>query len=460
MKRLFTIFIFAFIFQLSSFAQCFTKISAGDAHTLALKSDGSLWACGSNSYGELGNGTTSSTPKLTFTKIGNATDWAIIEAGSDLSFGIKKDGSLWAWGSNVNVALGDGTKVSKSTPVKIESDQSWKSVSAYETHVLGIKTDGTLWAWGENGLYQLGLNSTTDRPKPVQVGTEKDWDLIAAGKDFSLATKKDGSLWTWGSNYYYGLGSGVLSGTSKVPKMVDSGIYKSISAVEYHAAGVQSIGSLWTWGDNLWGQIGDGTIATYSPYPLQIGEESEWADVKVGTVITVGLKKDGTLWTWGGNTFGQTGTGYWSNKPVKVNIKAKITSFEVGHDNTFAIDEKGEIWHWGRNSGGGLGTGVTGNVKIPQLLKCPTVGVNDEKISNLTLTLYPNPVEDALFIDFDDEKNERLELTISDILGKTVYRQSSFERNTTINTTSLPKGCYVVTLSNKNNIGFKKFNKI
>jgi alpha-tubulin suppressor-like RCC1 family protein len=461
MIRLLTIFIYLLVFQVQqSVAQCFTQISVGSNHSLALKSDGSLWACGNNSVGQLGNGTTTS--KLIFTKIGNSTDWDIIETGNSVSFGIKKDGSLWAWGNNGNTALGDGTKVSKSTPVKIESDQSWKSVSTFDSHTLGIKKDGTLWAWGKNTLYQLGLgNSTTDRPKPTQVGIDKDWMLVAAGKDFSIATKKDGSLWAWGNNYYYTLGSGQLSGTKKVPTLIDSGVYTSISAVEYHAAGLQSDGTAWTWGSNEYGQMGNGTIEN-NYFPTSVGSLSEWKDIKVGTIFTIGLKKDGTVWTWGRNNFGELGTNNSSFAPVKLNISATITinSISVGHYDTYAFDNKGGIWFFGRNNGGLLGTGLATSVQAPQLLNCTSVGVDDEKMSSLVINLYPNPVSNELFVDFEDEKNELFELLITDVLGKTLYQQSSFDKNMTIDTESLPKGYYVVTLRSKSVIGFKKFNKI
>lgn len=126
-------------------------------------------------------------------QIGSLTTWAKISAGDSYSAAIKTDGTLWTWGSNDYGELGDGTSTSKSSPVQVGALTTWANVSCGEIHTLAVKTDGTLWAWGVNDLGQLGQGNTTYRSSPVQVGTATNWlstrSAFAAGTNSSIAIR-------------------------------------------------------------------------------------------------------------------------------------------------------------------------------------------------------------------------------------------------------------------------------
>ena len=174
----------------------FSIVSAGRTHTMAIKTDGSLWAWGSYGYGKLGNGIDVH-PFIVNPIPDKVMDGVTsVSAGDTHTIAIKADGSLWACGYNGNGQLGDGTTNKRPLFVKILDGAA--SVSAGSTHTLAIKTDGSLWAWGDNQYGQLGDGTATNRKKPVEV-----MDAVAsvsAGAVHTMAITEDGSLWAWGAN--------------------------------------------------------------------------------------------------------------------------------------------------------------------------------------------------------------------------------------------------------------------
>lgn len=154
-------------------------IAAGYNHTLAVRSNGTLFAWGDNSYGQLGADTNAVCPvgadlipcAFNVLQIGTDSDWAVLSAGAQHSVAIKSDGSLWAWGGNDDGQLGDGSTAPRNTPAQIGIEKNWIAISAGKYHTFAIKADGTLWGWGRNQEGQLGNGSAGSSAAAVLVPT-------------------------------------------------------------------------------------------------------------------------------------------------------------------------------------------------------------------------------------------------------------------------------------------------
>jgi alpha-tubulin suppressor-like RCC1 family protein len=217
-----------------------SKVSAGGTQTLGIYSNGTLWAWGDNAAGCLGLGDI--TDRSLPTQVGLLTTWSKIEtSATSHTIAIKTDGTLWAWGNNAYGQLGLGNTTSYSSPKQVGALTTWATLAEGVTScTLAIKTDGTLWAWGRNLNGKLGLGNTTNYSSPKQVGTLTTWATVAGGGlyefyGFSLAIKTNGTLWSWGQSAVGQLGLGNTTSYSS-PKQVGA-----LTAWSKVAAGSESV---------------------------------------------------------------------------------------------------------------------------------------------------------------------------------------------------------------------------
>ncbi len=236
-------------------------------HSLFIKNDGTVWACGGNGYGELGDGTT--TVKTTPVQINSLSGIIAIAAGANHSLFLKNDGTVWACGGNGYGELGDGTTTVKKTPVQINSLSGIIAIAAGASHSLFLKNDGTVWACGGNGYGELGDGTTTVKTTPVQINSLSGIIAISAGSAHSLFLKNDETVWACGGNGYGELGDGTTT-VKLSPVQINSltGI-SAISAGDQHSLFVKNDGSVWACGGNTYGQLGDGTT-NISKIPIKV----------------------------------------------------------------------------------------------------------------------------------------------------------------------------------------------
>ena len=249
-----------------------SAVSTGSYHSHALKSDGTLWAWGLNNFGQLGIGSTIDCNGPV--QVGTGTDWAAVSGGGgggwvgwgSHTVALKSDNTLWTWGSNVWGQLGDPTITDCTVlPVQIGTGTTWIAASAGTWHTMALKSDGTLWGWGRGGYGQLGNGTYTDCTVPVQVGTGTTWSAVSAALEHTVALKSDGTLWAWGLNNYGELGNGTKT-ASNAPVQVGTGTdWAAVSSRYFFTVGRKTDGSLWAWGNNGTGQHGDGTAFFETP---------------------------------------------------------------------------------------------------------------------------------------------------------------------------------------------------
>ena len=354
-------------------ADTWRSIAAGNYHTLAVRGDGTLWAWGRNDTGQLGLGDTRN--RSVPTRIGNATNWESVSAGRAHSTAIRTDGSLWAWGCNCSGKLGDGTTNHRSAPVQIGRETSWRAVSAGggtvvgRGHTVAISRDGALWAWGDNSHGQLGNDTTTRRFVPTRIGGATHWVSISSGDNHTVAITRDNSIWTWGWNQDGQLGDGGTASRA-TPISIRTGALENwayVIAGDRHTVAVRRDGSLWAWGSNEHGQFGDGGSGQgnrrSNPVLIEARRGMDWTTVSAGLRHTVGIGNDGTLWAWGGNTFGQLGNGTATDRttPVRIGMYDGWEIVAAGGSHTLALRRDGSLWAWGNNEHGQLGNGGGGS---------------------------------------------------------------------------------------------------
>lgn len=338
----------------------FVKVSAAGEHSIAIANNGTLWAWGTNSSGELGDGTTNS--RLSALQIGVANDWQTIAAGEFHNLALKTDGTLWAWGNNSSGQLGDGSTSSSLAPIQIGTDANWKFIAAGASFSVALKTDGTLWAWGSSGNGQLGDGAIDVQHSPIQIGTDADWAFLSAGAANTFAVKSNGTLWAWGRNSFGQLGDGSTNQQTAPIQIGSDSDWNTVAAGFFHTLALKTNGTLWAWGGNFDGQLGDSTeVDEHSP--IQIGSASDWKSVSAGQTHSAALTTNGTIWAWGFNWYGQVGDGTTNNvsSPTQIGSDTDWTMLVAGLYHTLALKPDGAGWDCGRNDGGQLANGTTIN---------------------------------------------------------------------------------------------------
>ncbi|AEC01406.1 fimbrillin family protein [Parasphaerochaeta coccoides] len=352
----------------------YRAVSAGNTHTMILKNNGTLWATGYNGAGQLGVGDQNNRTMPVQVKASTdpndfMTDVKEVSTGATHTMILKKDGTLWATGANQYGQLGDDTTANKSTPVQVMPDVA--AVSAGLNYTMILKTDGTLWAIGFNSFGQLGVGDQNNRTTPVQV--MPDVAAVSATVIYTMILKTDGTLWATGNNYSGQLGIG--NNENKSTPMQVSSMGSDVAAVsggDIFTMILKKDGTLWATGDNTYGQLGVDEATTYTTnIPVQVkgsggvGVMTDVAAVSTGGSHAMILKKDGTLWATGNNTTGQLGLGNNENKNTPVLVMPDVAAVSTGASTTMILKKDGTLWATGLNDEGQLGDNTIVNTNTP-----------------------------------------------------------------------------------------------
>lgn len=349
-----------------------TAAGMGSRGTAAVAQDGTLWAWGANDAGQLGTGPTDTDAHPVPSLVSTETVWADVAVGDDHTLALRTDGTLWAWGGDAAGQLGLGeTTATVDSPAQVGRAGDWAAVAAGRFFSLGIKTDGTLWAWGLNANGQLGLGETTMTVStPAQVGGEHDWTAVAAGWSHAAAIRGDRTLWTWGFNGNGQLGLGDTQTRYRpTPVIGDVSAWADVSCGTAFTVAVTSRGGLCAWGYNGDGQLGLGDTAQRS-VPTRVGTRTGWSAVACGAHHTLALGADETLWAFGWNGRGQLGTAGTTDStvPVRVGETTGWASAYAGGDSSLGLKADGALFAWGADDDGQLGIGSTEPAEEPTVV--------------------------------------------------------------------------------------------
>ncbi len=332
------------------------------------------------------------------------------QSPDSFSLAVGSDGNAYSWGGNSYGQLGDGTTTNRTTPVKVSkpagvpTDFNYVQVSAGWQHSLGLGSDGYVYAWGYNNYGQLGNNTSggysavpvrvRDPASPTDANKGLKAIQVSAGYYHSLAVDKDGNIWAWGLNKNGQLGDNTNNFTEKAnpfPKRVQldsTGANTGLKAIQvsgggYHSLAIDEDGNTWAWGYNYYGQLGNNTNseindkANPNPQkvllnPTEANTVLKAVQVSGGDSHSLAIDKNGNVWAWGWNRYAQLGTGNVTGQfvanpvpkqvlldPKDAGTGLKAVQVSAGSSHSLAIDEKGTTWAWGNNGDGRLGDNTT-----------------------------------------------------------------------------------------------------
>ena len=389
-----------------------SPVSAGGLHGLSLHNNGTVFAWGDNSEGQLGTGSSEPQKNATPGRVNGLNDVKEVSAGMAHSLALKQDGTVWAWGNNEFGQAGITTVVDLAgvkevqvpedkkrifMPEQVQGLSDVTSISAGMDYSLALKADGTVWAWGNDEHAQLGNNSVMGiSGTPVKVNIS-NVIKISAGSAFAVALKNDGTVWTWGGLLVDR--EGVHNATNDPQPVYELSDVVGISAGFSHSLALKNDGTVWGWGSNDLFQIGaDRSQSSWEDSwnkAMPIKGFTGVSSIAAGTYLSLALKSNGTVWAVGVNLWGQLGDGQDPNQepvaPYAVQVKEmeRVTAISSGLGFNLARQAPGNIWGWGANQQGQLGNKTYGG----PILTGESGDPSEEQISGVNA-----PVQASVFL--------------------------------------------------------------
>lgn len=344
-------------------------VTAGELHSCSLDDGGTVTCWGSNTSGQLGDGTT--TRRLIPTPVLHVENAVKVSAGRGHSCALTSSGEIYCWGSNTSGQLGAGTR----TIHRLEADlvsgiNNAVDIATGAHHSCALLASDVVQCWGSNGTGQLGDGTTTDRSLPVQSIGLASISSITAGGGHTCGLSPAGTVNCWGSNFFGELGDGTTR--ERLAATTTAGITDAIqlAAGDLHTCALRSNGSVMCWGYNHHGHLGDGTT-THRAIPVAVVGVSDATSIATGDAHSCAVRQNGTVLCWGSNSDGQLGDGTTTvNRltPVTAVGVSDAVSMAAGGSHTCTTRANGAIDCWGTNNWGQLGNATDDPSSTPVLV--------------------------------------------------------------------------------------------
>ena len=430
------------------------SMSAGGAHSVFVCNSGEAMATGSNSFGQLGNGTTTSAS--TPVPVTGITGILATASRDQFTLFLKNDSTVWAGGYNGYGQFGNGTVTNSDVPVQIPGLIGVIKIAAGTYHSLFLKSDSTVWACGRNFSGELGDGTQTQRITPVQVSSLTGITNIAAGDYHSMFLKSDSTVWSCGDNQNGCLGLGSAPMQIILPTHV-AGISEvtAIAGGFRHSLFIKRDSTVWACGYNSQGQLGDGTN-TDKLTPVQISTLEGMTGISAGQQHSLFLRSDGTVWSSGANQNGQLGDGTNLDKNTPVQVSGLSDIIEIaasGLYHSLFLKNNHTFWASGANNAGQLGDGtiINRNSPVQVLDNCSVTGVSEIR-SDLHTLVYPNPCNGLFTMQIGETQHKIDNIEICNLIGEIVYSEKSKGSNILIDLSNKSKGLYFYKILSNNQV--------
>ena len=368
-----------------------TSVAGGDAHTLMIRPDGSVWASGLNASGQLGTGTTTNSAEPI--QVSGLSNVVSVAAGASHSMALTTTGSVYVWGANDLGQVGDGSTTQRTLPTPL-SLTNVVAIAAGGDHSLALTSSGEVFAWGRNGSGELGNGTTADSHVPISIAT--DAVAIAAGERFTLFVKSNGTVWGTGDNEFGALGDGTNTSRTSPGQMSYLSTAVAVRAGKKHSLVLLANGLVNAAGQNHVGQLGDTSVNNRAT-PAAVSTLTNIVAIGAGHDFSLAVDKDGVAWAWGNNAAGQLGASTPSHRtsPASIAGLSGIGDIAAGSAHTLVLATTGAVTTFGLNTTGQLADGTTSNRSTPAQV---SGGGSDWRVATPTLSVASGAYENNVTV--------------------------------------------------------------
>ena len=367
-------------------------VETNSNHTVTLKTNGTVWTYGNNTYGQLGIGNTNNSDEPRQVEFGEGVVIKQIAVGEFHSVALDTDGNVYTWGRNNYYQLGNSGSDS-SVPVKVEGIPAIERITSGNNSVMAITKNNRIIAWGQNAYGELGTGTYSNRILPTEISGMHDVLDVQGGKNHYLILKTTGELYVVGSNLYNQLGIdlGERTRTSAFEKIDINSKFGSIAAKQSSNVAITVDGAPYIWGQNNLGNL-NGTKENIIA-PTQIQGLTGIVEADVGKTNTILRDYNNNIYVVGQNKYGQIGNGTTDDVYV-YSVHPEIDDVlrvAAGNTYTAVMKKDGTVWAWGDYNHGSKTLKSRTNSKVPV-----QIGSDTSSLDNLEIVIKKSEVTSVL----------------------------------------------------------------